>query len=223
MSKKYVRKNGRGAIGPAKITSALSLAGLSGTGLKLVIEGRTNDSDNLEMIRKIEMIILAVASGQYVVSWSMSYNRLQRWRYVDWIITTPLLLRTFHLLAVEKGFDKPFLPAFSWNMLMIWAGYLSEFPNTKRPQTISRHSLYILSTVAMIFIFREVKEWDDYLKSKGVDTGRLPYFFYLGWTAYGLNFLNPDEELRQTTFNILDFVNKGLYSFEIQKVIRENF
>jgi bacteriorhodopsin len=224
------------SLTPSKITSYGSLGFLAGTGIYKLAKNERYDSETLEAIRKNELAILAIASGQYIISMRMPVHRLQKWRYMDWIITTPLLLRSFHLLAVEKGFTESFVPALSANIAMIVFGYLAEFPNvidrkrekrgiaarTKQQIENYRRTLYVLSIVTLLVIFYFVRRWDNFLKSKGVDTGRLTYFFYYGWSLYGLNFLNPDQELKQTTFNILDSINKGLFTLELDKVIREN-
>lgn len=209
----------------SKYSGIGSLGFLAATGLYKLLKHEVGKTNTLETIRRIEIAILTIASGQYVIALNMPVKRLQRWRYADWLITTPLLLRTFHLLAVEKGFTGPFAPALTANIAMISIGYLAEFPETvnrANDQNFKR-VMYAMSTASMLIIFYYVKQWDDYLKAHGVDTGRLPWYFYIGWSVYAINFLNPNEELRQTIFNIMDSINKGVYAIELDRVIRDNF
>lgn len=146
----------------------------------------------------------------------MDHRRTQKWRYVDWILTTPLLLGTFYLLAKEKGYQESFIPVFIANILMIIFGYLAEYPELTG---INKWVWYGLSTLMLVYILVTVYQWDTFLLNQGVDTKNLSYFFYFGWSLYGLNFLSPDEELRQVNFNILDFINKVLYSYALTEVI----
>lgn len=216
----------------SKFTAGASLAFLGGVGIVKIARGRQYDNENLEIIRRLEIAILAVASGQYVISFNMPRSRLQSWRYVDWLITTPLLLKTFHLLAVEKGFQGSFTPALSANLVMIFCGYAAEHPSRVNKNTgISDANFkalnYGISSAALLIIFYYVNKWNRFLQDAGVDTGRLPLFFYYGWSAYAATFLIPAEEMgeiRQSTFNVLDAINKGFFSLELDAVIaRGNF
>lgn len=212
----------------SKITAGGSLAFLSTVGLIKIVRGRQSNRDNLETIRKLEIAILAVASGQYVISFNLPVRRLQSWRYLDWLITTPMLLRVYFLLAKEKGFEGSFAPALTANIAMILAGYSSEFPERfNKNKSISDANFkaltYGISTASLLIVFYYVNKWNKFLIDAGVDTGRLPLFFYFGWSAYALNFLSPDESVRQPIFNILDSINKGFFSLELDRVIKENF
>ena len=75
----------------------------------------------------------------------------------------------------------------------------------------------------MIGVFVEVTKWHNYLESEGYDTKTLLYFFYIGWSLYGLNFMNPSESFKQHSYDILDLFNKGIYSLVLQKTIKEQF
>ena len=210
----------------SKITSYGTFSFLAGVGIVKLVRGREFQSENLENIRRLELAILATASGQYLVGFSISRERLQSWMYLDWLITTPMLLRTLHLLAVEKGFEGSFAPALSANLAMISLGYAAQFPerfNKSKDDQQFKWLMYSLSTASMLIIFYYVNKWNKFLISEGVDTGRLPGFFYYGWSVYAINFLNPDKELKQTTFNIMDAINKGFYSLELDRVLRKNF
>ena len=199
------------------ITQGTSLGFLSGALVKQFVKKRdVDESDKIKQIRLFEKIILGVASGQYIITINMPRHRLQRWRYADWIVTTPLLLKTFHNLAEEKGFEESFIPALVFNILMIYSGYYAEFVcKTERSKQVA----YFVGMVALVLILYYVQKWNDYLVKQGVDTGRLSNFFYIGWSFYGVNFMNPNPALKQSVYNILDLVNKGLYSIHLDEVI----
>jgi len=200
-----------------KATSYLTTGAL---GLSLVKSiwpsKRGQESERIKNIRKLETVIFAVATGQYVLNLRIKdFEKAQRLRYLDWVITTPMLLRTLHLLAEEKGFKGSFLPALGFNLLMIIGGYLAEFTPSKR----NRGIYFTLGFVAFAGVLKYVHEWGTYLKSQGVQVDNLLKFFYIGWTAYGVNFLTPNEDVRQSVFNISDLFNKGIYSLVLEDVI----
>jgi hypothetical protein len=72
--------------------------------------------------------------------------------------------------------------------------------------------------LAFAVVLSEVYRWFEFLKKKGVRLGSLPWFFYIGWSLYGVNFMNPDTQKRSVIFNILDFINKAVYALVLQVV-----
>lgn len=177
------------------------------------------ENDKLQEIKKMEMWILGIASGQYLITWRLPNKRLQRWRYLDWIVTTPLLLKTFHTLAEAKGFTGSFgIPVIA-NILMVVSGYISEFlVKTEKEKQL----WYLIGLSALAIVLFYVFKWNQYLINEGVDTRFLANFFYIGWILYGANFLVKSESNKQINYNILDFINKGVYSLHLDSVIRNN-
>lgn len=176
-----------------------------------------NESDQIKKIRQLEESIFSVATGIYGLNIGKSdFKSIQRLRYLDWIITTPMLLRTLHLLAQEKGFQGSFGLALGFNLAMIIFGYLHEFEKSKQ----KRQTYLVLGFLAFAGVLKHVHEWGTYLKSKGSKVDDLLKFFYIGWTIYGLNTLTPNEEIRQSIFNVSDLFNKGVYSLVLEDVIQ---
>lgn len=202
------------------ITAILSLGILSSLFFVKTIKEKEYSSSKLNEIDTLEQLILGTATLQYIITLSYIPNtetsRIQRWRYLDWLITTPLLLKTFHSLAEEKGYKYSFTPALIANIIMIYSGYHAEFLTTDEN---SKRLWYIIGFIALFIVLFYVNKWDTYLLEQNVDTEYLPYFFYFGWTLYGVNFINPNEQLRQIVFNVLDIINKGIYSLQLEKVI----
>ena len=167
-------------------------------------------SPNQQKIKMYEQALLAVATVQYVITWSMTDTKqIMTWRYLDWIITTPLLLKTVHLFAVEKGYSGSIQRALSGNVLMILSGFLAENAKT----FVEAQAWNLIGFVGFALVLTEVNKWIHFLMDKGVQKARwLKPFFYLGWTGYGLNQFNKFSELRQTIFNVLDFINKGVFT-----------
>lgn len=204
----------------SKITGYGTFGTLGGTFAYRLINRKEFTSDKLQQIQRLEFLILGIATTQYGITLSMNdITKIQRWRYLDWLVTTPLLLKTFHLLAQEKGFEGSFLPALGANLIMITSGYLAEFARTPE----QRFVYFVIGFAMLAIILYYVREWEQYLVEQGVDTKNLATFFYIGWTLYGLNFLVRNEQVRQIGFNVLDLFNKGIYSFALTEVINEQF
>jgi len=173
-------------------------------------------------IYNAEILILSIASIQYlIVSGFNDIRRIQRWRYLDWILTTPLLLFTYWKLAETEGWTGNFYNLLIPNVLMILFGYLAEFPEVIG-NSISKNYLYLLGMVSLLFVLYEIYNITKFLNEKNYNTKGIEYFFYIGWTLYGLNFINPDENSRQSFFNILDLFNKAIYSLYLDSVILDN-
>jgi hypothetical protein len=239
MKKRYEKIVSRTSM--VRISSAFNLSVLSGSGIKLVLDGDINSNECIQEIYTIEKIILAVSSTHCILTWNMTMNRMQTWRYLDWIITAPLLLRSFHLLAVEKGYTGSFRKAMSWNILLVWCVYQAEYTSAEsmnerkygkqqytkdnmiKATTFTKRTLGLLAGVALIQIFSEVKKWNNHLIENKINTGRLPYYFYAGWSAYGINFFNPSPEMRQICYNALDIIMKGAFITELNHVIGSQF
>ena len=197
-----------------KTVTAVTTTGVLGT---LFVRKFIKRQSIIPEIDTLERVILGVATAQYGLTFAFkSDRRIQRYRFLDWLITTPLLLKTFHSLAVHKGFKGRFeIPAL-FNFLMIYAGYHAEFL-AKSPQ--EKRLWTYLGFIGLVVVLLYVRRWDVYLKSQGVDTRQLPTFFYVGWTAYGAIFLLQNEEARQSAFNVLDLFNKGIYSLHLEAVL----
>lgn len=199
------------------VTTGITTGTLGGVLASKLVAGNPYQSPKLREIYNTELAILGIATSQYVVTFNMSYESTQRWRYADWIVTTPLLLKTFYLIAVEKGFTGTIQPALIANVLMILSGYFSEFLSDQRMKMV----WYSVGVLALFAVLYYVRQWSNYLQTQNVNVQRLALFFYVGWSAYGLNFLVTDEHYRQTGFNVLDLFNKGIYTFELDNVLEK--
>ena len=179
-------------------------------------ESKPSHSSKVKEIKNLEKSIFAVATALYIFSIGNSdFRTIQKLRYLDWVITTPMLLKSLHLLAEERGFKGSFVLPLISNIFMIIFGYLHEFGNPESGLSIN----LFLGFLSFSGVLTHVKDWGTFIKSSGIDVDNLLNFFYVGWTAYGLNSLTPNEEIRQTIFNLLDIFNKFLYSIVIRDII----
>ncbi|MTA82118.1 MAG: rhodopsin [Actinobacteria bacterium] len=105
-------------------------------------------------------------------------------RYIDWIITTPLLLLEVGIVAAIAGAVKKGLIArlMIADVIMIATGYLGEVSNTGEPMT---YVWFIISSLAYFWIVAEVfgiKVTGSGYAAKAVTS--LKWFVIIGWAIY---------------------------------------
>ena len=147
-------------------------------------------------------------------------------RYIDWIVTTPLLLLEFGVVAaiagsVKKGLIARLMVA---DVIMIVTGFLGEISVPGEPMT---YFWFIVSVLAWIWIVIEVfglKASGTGYAAKAVNT--MKWFVIIGWSIYPLGtaiqqFMSlgaADEKTLMTAVNIsaiiyiiADLTNKVIF------------
>lgn len=171
-------------------------------------------------IRLYENIILGTASASYLaISSDDSRTILQPYnstiRYIDWLITTPFLALIIYEYAISQerrngssSIERDFRDWWFAGLpiVMVIAGYLALISEDLQVKIF----FFILSWLALLTLFYLIYEL-----SRRVNLRGLQYFFYLGWSIYGLAFLIPDYCTRAAVYNTLDFFNKVIFSFYI--------
>jgi hypothetical protein len=185
----------------------------------------TVDTDTFPTIQFYETVILGTASASYLaINLERSDVGIQPYnsavRYVDWLITTPFLALIIYeyALGVDRqqdniaGIDRDFRDWWFAGLpvVMVAAGYLALISEDNRAKIF----FFILSWLALLTLFYLI-----FLLSQRVDLRGLQFFFYIGWSLYGLTFLIPDYCTRATLYNVLDFFNKVVFSFYITFVV----
>lgn len=135
-------------------------------------------------------IITFVASIMYFMMMTMAIagqaDQTMPLRYIDWIITTPLLLLEFGIVAslagtVKKGLIGRLMFA---DVVMIVTGFLGEI---SAPGDTATYIWFIISVLAWIWIivevFRLVPSGSGYAV-KAVNT--MKWFVIIGWSIYPL-------------------------------------
>ena len=166
--------------------------------------------------------------GSYALS-PMGFN--EAYRYVDWLLTVPLLLlETVAVLALPKvtraSLITKLVPA---SALMIVLGYPGEIAAETAPKMIWG----ALSTIPFLFIlyvlFVELtKSLDRQSPEVAATVGRLRLLLIATWGVYPISFLFPVFGLdgsnafvaRQVGYSIADVLAKCLYGLVIYKIAR---
>jgi bacteriorhodopsin len=135
-------------------------------------------------------------------------------RYIDWSMTTPLMLLVLCLaLAQNIGKSvtlKVIMGVIVLNYIMLYLGHLGE---TKK---MDRMSAMIFGFVAFFGMFYFI--YTNYVAPKYVKSNYILYgFFFVVWALYGVVYM-LNEEYKNIAMNVLDciakcFVGLGLWAY----------
>lgn len=135
------------------------------------------------------------------------------YRYLDWLFTTPILL--LDLLIILDIYNlKFFINIVILNTIMLLFGYLGE------KNVISTMSSTILGFIPFILVFYIIRDRIN-AKNKNkkptetVVDNRIYNVFVVLWALYGINNLVSNFEMKNTSYNILDLLTKGIFALYI--------
>jgi len=142
------------------------------------------------------------------------WKEITKTRYIDWSITTPMMLLTLCLVLgmntrvpIHIGI---FLLILFFNYSMLYLGYLGEIEWIDR--SLACFTGFIAFFVMFLIIFH------IFVKPKFIYANYVLYFIYLFvWSIYGIVYL-LGEEWKNIAMNILDFIAKcfiglGLWAY----------
>ena len=186
-------------------TSYLVLMGY--TGITLVEALRTNNL-NSRHIMNIETTVSIVAGLVYYMFLKklkkddVDLHEITKLRYIDWAITTPLIILVM-MLFYSSGSP----PAWSTyailvilNYGMLLSGYLGEIKQIPKEKGLVIGFICLaLMLIALIIMCVPRNSHHAAL-----------YFFGLIWSGYGIAYLLNDEQ-KNLTYNVLDVISKALF------------
>jgi len=149
-------------------------------------------------------VFLAQIEGFEKDDKKIDWANITKTRYVDWAITTPMMLFVLCIvLGIESkreiGLSTMLLIVFL-NYCMLYLGYLGEVG------TVPRMVSFFASFVAFFGIFYLI--FTRFVNMKlGIAVNFLFFFYLIVWGMYGLVYL-LDEEHKNITMNILDCISK---------------
>lgn len=210
---------------------------------------RDSLSEDYRSTSTVAAIICGIAAANYFYMLKMvgmdgtAASILQfptEFRYLDWLITTPLILTKFPALL---GFDedrRPLLATLVFaDLVMIITGYAGEVAINQADGKTSALGIgmFVASCSAWIFIVYILytvvsNAATNKLKPIREGLNRLKLFIVIGWAIYPIGYLvsmlgfGPEGQLaRELIYNIADVVNKvgfGLVAvFAARQVTRE--
>lgn len=172
-----------------------------------------------EIFRDLLKVELGVQTVEFIFYSWMVYNfdkikNITPYRYLDWLITTPVMLVTLTAYLDNESNDnlsdyitnnKEFVTKIIiLNLIMLLLGLMGEL------NKINYNTAIILGFVPFIYYFKLI--YDKYMiRQLSSDKVKLFWFFAIVWTLYGIVALLPYEP-KNTAYNILDLVSKNLFS-----------
>jgi bacteriorhodopsin len=188
------------------MTSYVVLVGY--TGLTL-IEALRTPSVNVRHVMNIETTVSLIAGIVYGIFYDMvktaktvDLHQITKIRYIDWSITTPLILLV--LMLFYKGSAAPnyktYLQLILLNWAMLGSGFLGE------EGILSRPAGFLLG-----FLFFGLMLWSFYSCCIAPSANHAVFFVFAAiWSGYGVAYM-LDEETKNIAYNGLDVVSKAVF------------
>jgi bacteriorhodopsin len=188
------------------MTSYVVLMGY--TGLTLIEALRTS-SLNVRHVMNIETTVSLVAGLVYGIFYdtlkdakTVDLHQITKIRYIDWSITTPLILLV--LMLFYKGAESPSYKTYGQLILLNWAmlgsGFLGE------EGIISRWAGFGLG-----FLFFGLMLLSFYGCCISPSANHAVFYIFAAiWTGYGIAYL-MDEETKNIAYNGLDVISKAIF------------
>jgi bacteriorhodopsin len=181
------------------------------------IEAIRTNSPTVRHVLNLETAISVIAGYFYskFVEQIDAYekeNKVINWaditvtRYIDWSMTTPLMLLVLCLVLSHNIQKMVTLKVISGviilNFIMLYLGYLGEV------NSIDRFYAMILGFIPFFALFYLI--YINYVAPKFVKTNYILFsFFIVVWSLYGIVFMF-NEEYKNIAMNILDCISKCL-------------
>tara|TARA_Y100000748_G_scaffold197723_2_gene165644 strand:+ start:587 stop:1309 length:723 start_codon:yes stop_codon:yes gene_type:complete len=173
---------------------------------------RSSVSDEWKLSMTVSGLITLIAAVHYYYMrdvWVTSYASPTEFRYIDWILTVPLMCVEFYLLT-KTGLSK----MVSASIVMLVAGYLGEASVCSVFGTHSPAVWGLISGLAYFYIVNEVYQGDVAKAAKKAGkniqnaNSLLLKFVVIGWGIYPLGYLIGTADGQWYSF-LADLVNSN--------------
>jgi sensory rhodopsin len=189
------------------LSSYLILMGYTGITL---IEAIRTPSPHVRHIMNIETTVSLVAALVYslfneeIKKPSVDLHKITELRYVDWMITTPLILLALLLFYNPKAASidyKTYSTLIGFNAGMLISGFLGERGTISKSTGTTVGFAFYAALLAMFYSCCVPSE------SSPVVFG----IFAVIWALYGVAYMVEDEEQKNIFYNVLDVIAKALF------------
>jgi bacteriorhodopsin len=174
-----------------------------------LIEAIRTPSVNVRHIMNIETAVSLVAGLVYgyfneeIKKPGVDLKQITQYRYVDWSITTPLILLVILLFYNGEGkIDyRTYLGIVGLNAGMLYSGYLGETGFVSKMTGGVAGFVFFAAMLAMFF----------FCCIPSTKSPIVFWMFSLIWTLYGVAYYVDDEETKNICYNVLDVISKALF------------
>ena len=176
------------------------------------IEAMRTKVAKVRHILNLETCISVVAAffyGKFIkmidTSTTIDYNEINMTRYVDWAITTPIMLLVLCLAFLYNTGGRlkfqTFLKILAMNFLMLFSGYAGS---------VNLIDKYVALAFGFVFFFALYGFiYQKFIAKKPIFDNLILYWsFFIFWICYGLVYLQPDK-FKNVVFNYLDLFAKA--------------
>jgi bacteriorhodopsin len=190
------------------------------TGTITFIEALRTNSPQIRHIFNLETAVSVIAGYFYSLFIAkididnIDYAEISRMRYVDWAITTPIMLLVLTLVLGQNIKKHVKLLLFALILLlnysMLLFGYLGEI------NILEKIEASVLGFIPFILIFYLI--YKTFIKGHNSIANNVMFGLYICiWSLYGVVYMF-DDELKNICFNALDlvakcFVGLGLWAY----------
>ena len=141
----------------------------------------------------------------------LDYAELSKMRYIDWAITTPLMLLVLTLVLSQNLKQSVTFMFFGiiviLNYIMLLLGYLGEL------NVISKFNGMILGFIPFFILFYLI--YNKYIKNYNLLANKVIFGVYVFlWSLYGVVYMF-DEETKNICFNFLDLCAKCFFGLSL--------
>ena len=182
------------------------------TGTITLIEALRTKVKMVQHIMNLETCISVVAGYFYSVFHEkvkkmkeINWKEITRLRYIDWAITTPMMLLVLSLVLSFNTNTKIKLHWFAltvfFNYAMLYAGYVGETGQLDKRTASVIGFLFLFLMYGLVFI--------NYLLKQNMDNTVLFSIFVAIWSMYGVAY-HFEEEQKNVAYNYLDLTSKCL-------------
>jgi bacteriorhodopsin len=180
------------------------------TGTITFIEALRTKIPMVQHIMNLETCISVVAGYFYSVFHEkvkkmkeIDWKEMTRLRYVDWAITTPIMLLVLSLVLSFNTNTKIKLHWYAltvvFNYLMLYFGYLGETGKLEKVTASILGFIAFFLTYGLIFL--------NYLSKYNRDNSIIFSMFLIVWSMYGVVY-HFEEEKKNVAYNYLDLTSK---------------
>jgi bacteriorhodopsin len=176
---------------------------------------------------KIELFVQIIEFIFYVwlVKNIKTHSNITKYRYFDWMITTPLMLVTLmafiddsrvnSLTEFVKNNKTIITEVLILNFLMLYFGYLGETGVLKINESV------FIGFIPFLIYYNKI--FNKFIKNKNIPNikKKVFYYFFIIWTLYGIAALLP-YTLKNILYNIFDLFSKNFFGLFLVYIIYTN-
>ena len=203
-------------------TFFMAMLAMMGTALFMILQ-QHRLLDRFKSVGSVSIVLLTIAGVSYYFMLQAYQHEITvgsgkfptHLRYVDWLLTTPLLLLEFPLLlGVGKKGAKFMKKLIVLDLLMIICAYVAELNPLNPPLHFGMFFLSCIFWLSIAFMMlTALQSLPSHIGPSLRQTLKfISMLFLIGWAVYPLGFLTPlmqiAPDIRELCYNIADVINK---------------